>query len=196
MLKLSAGVSGRLAGIILKLSRGVELRPPLAGLEWMVRLASGELAYGSDLDLDTDGKEDPGISYERTHQAETSIDPGGRRVSSNSTPYFVLPGGFGAQFGIKLGDVAAVLFNDKIEFAVLADTGPRSKIGEGSIALHRSMGFERVVKGRIKDIGITSGVVTVVFPGSGDGTAQTPEKIRAIGAAKFVALGGILPPRA
>lgn len=162
------------------------------GLAWMANLR-GALVFVSDLDLDTDGKNDPAIHYESTHQAQTSIDPSGKTVNSNTVPFVVLPGGFGKEYGIHLGDIAAVIYRDKIEFAVFADTGPRTKIGEGSIALHRSLGFERVKNGRIVDVGIDAGVVTIVFPGSGDGTAQTPEKVREIGRARFLALGGRLP---
>ena len=77
---------------------------------------------------------------------------------------------------------------------VFADTGPKTKIGEGSIALHRSLGFERVrPNGHILDAGIDSGVVTIVFPGSGNGKAQTPAAIRAIGQQLFTGIGGVLP---
>lgn len=180
-----------LGGILDLVEQGERLTPDLQGLEFMCKLPGGELFFQSDLDLDTDGKKESGIVYEPTHQSQTSIDSSGSTVSSNSTPYFVLPGGFFGQFGIKLGDVAAVLFQDKIEYAVLADTGPRTKIGEGSIALHRSLGFERIrSNGHIIDVGIDGGVVTLVFPGSGNGKPQTPDAIRSIGKARFKDLGG------
>lgn len=180
-----------LGGILNLIEQGSHLTPDLAGLEFMCKLPGGQLFFQSDLDLDTDGKKDPGIIYESTHQSQTSIDQSGTIVSSNSTPYFVLPGGFYGQFGIKIGDVAAVLYKDRIEFAVFADTGPKKKIGEGSIALHRTLGFERIrPNGHILDAGIDSDVVTLVFPGSGNGKPQTPDNIRQIGKAAFNALGG------
>jgi glycosyl hydrolase group 75 (putative chitosanase) len=153
-------------------------------------LPGGELYYDSLLDLDTDGsefaKQDP------SGQPDTSLHhPNGKPVDSNAVPYFVLPGGFEQKFGIELGDVAAVLFKEKIEFAVFADHGPRRKLGEGSIALHRALGHETIRNGKLLNEAIDSDVITIVFPGSGDGTPQTPEKIREIGRQKFTALGGI-----
>ncbi len=166
-----------------------EMAPGFIGLQYMCKFPTGQFFFQSKLDLDTDGKEDPGIKYEPTHQKQTSIDSGGKVVSSNITPYFVLPGSWGKDNGIKLGDVAAVIYKDKIEFAVFADTGPAKKIGEGSIALHRALGFERVRQdGRIIDAGIPANVITIIFPGSGNGTPQTPEAIRAIGRKLFDAL--------
>lgn len=176
---------GRIAALVRVSPR---LTPPLQGLEHMC-LLPGAVYFQSDLDLDTDGKRDPSITYDRSHQDEVSI---GGEVDANVTPYFVLPIGFGQAYGIRKGDVAAVLYRDRIEFAVLADRGPSEKIGEGSTALHRSLGFERVVAGRIRDVGIDHGVITIVFPGSGNGHEQTPDKIRVIGREKFLALGGVL----
>ena len=168
--------------------------PKLAGLNRMFQLKGGALFFDSDLDLDTDGERDPDIVYEPTHQDQTSLRfPGGRSLNANTIPFFVLPGGFGGQLGIQLGDIAAVLHNGHLEFAVFADTGPRRKIGEGSIALHRALGFERVrANGRIRDIGIDRDVLTIVFPGSGNGEPQTPDAIRALGRERFTALGGAL----
>lgn len=181
--------SAKRLGRILDLVRASpRLEPHLEGLEYMCRLP-GAVYIQSDLDLDTDGVRDSHVTYESTHQDSVSI---GGNVNSNVTPYFVLPGGFAASYNVKLGDVAAVLYRDRLCFAVFADTGPRGKIGEGSIALHRALGFERIrVDGRIQDVGISSGVVTLVFAGSGDGTVQTPERIAAIGHERFAALGGV-----
>ena len=182
-----AGVIDRLGHLLGAVHRATRLTPQLEGLEYMAESPGAFLYFQSDLDLDTDGKRSPGVAYEKTHQDQTSL----AGVDSNVTPYFVLPGGFAAQHGIKLGDLAVVLYRDRIEFAVYADSGPRSKIGEGSIALHRALGFERVGGGgRIIDVGIPRGVVTVVFPGSGNGTAQTPESVRLAGAVRFRAIGG------
>lgn len=174
-------------GAIAKLVRSSPaMRPQLAGLQTMCRLP-GALYFESDLDLDTDGEEEPGITYEPTHQRGLSIGGG---VNSNRVPYVVLPIGFAKEHGLRMGDVAAVLYRDRIEYAVLADQGPRQKIGEGSIALHRALGFERVKNGRIVDVGIPGGVITILFQNSGNGTPQTPDKIREVGRKRFAALGG------
>ncbi|MDT4955577.1 MAG: hypothetical protein QOJ02_3715 [Acidobacteriota bacterium] len=157
------------------------------------KLAGGELYYDSLLDLDTDGsiyaKQDP------TGDPDTSMhQPDGSPVDSNAVPYFVLPGkGFFQDFGINLGDVAAVIYKDKVEFAVFADTGPKIKLGEGSIALHRSLGHETIKHGKLLNEAIDENVLTIVFPGSGNGKPQTPDEIRKIGKKRFTDLGGTLP---
>lgn len=186
------GTADRLGAIVPAMQDGrTRLAPKLAGLAWMCWLPNA-LYFESDLDLDTDGEPEPGVKYEPTHQRGLSIGGG---VNSNRVPYIVLPIGFAKDHGVRLGDVAAVLYRDRLEFAVYADNGPRQKFGEGSIALHRALGFERIGKDkRIIDVGIPSGVVTILFPGSGDGTAQTPDRIRAIGRERFAALGGKVAP--
>ena len=156
------------------------------------RLPGGQLYYESLLDLDSDGSRF--AAQDATGQSDTTLhQPDGKPVDSDAVPFFVLPGGdFAGQFGIRLGDIAAVIFKDKIEFAVFADRGPRKKLGEGSIALHRSLGHETIRHGKFHDEAIDDGVITVVFPGSGDGTPQTPDEVREIGRRLFTELGGTL----
>jgi hypothetical protein len=187
-------VGAQLGSILPLVIAAQRLRPTLEGLEYMSELPGSFLYIQSDLDLDTDGVEEPGIRYEPTHQRQVAW---GGPVNANRVPYIVLPAGFAMLHGIQLGDVAAVLYRDRLAFAVFADVGPRGKIGEGSIQLHRELGFERVGKdGRIQDVGIAGDVVTVVFPGSGDGTTRNPDRIREIGRARWLSLGGRLPERA
>src|SRR6266849_5645288 len=153
------------------------------------RLPDGQLYYDSLLDLDSDGSRF--AVQDLTGDPDTSLhQPNGKPVDSENIPYFVMPRAFAEQFGIVLGDIAAVIFKDKIEFAVLADHGPSKKLGEGSIALHRSLGHEVIRGGTFHDEAIDQDVITVVFPGSGDGTPRTPDEIRRIGGGLFATLGG------
>lgn len=164
----------------------------------VLKLAGGELYFDSLLNLDTDGS----IYYTQDAQGQnrTSIENAdGSPVDSNSVPYFVLPEkNFYQRFGIKLGDVAAVIYRDKIEFAVFADEYGHQhleeQLGEGSIALHRVLGHETIINGKLIDEAIDEDVITIVFPASGiENDPQTPAKIRAIGKRLFLALGGNLP---
>lgn len=175
-------------GRIVKLAQdSAPITPGLKGLEFMCSLP-GALYFQSDCDLDTDGKRIAGIEYDRTHQDRVSMN---RNIDSNVVRFYVLPKLFAQRYGISIGDVAAMIYRDILIYAVFADTGPADKIGEASIAVHRAFGFERIKNGRIVDVGIPSGVITIVFPRSGDGgTEQTPAAIAAIGAARFKALGG------
>lgn len=152
-----------------------EAREGAEGL-WSLTSLSGEnppwaLYCKSDMDLDTDGPDNPNrkIRWESTHQGETSLRwPGGMSVSSDLVAYVVIPGGWG--HGIKLGDVCLCQYGASVVPAIVADTGPGRKLGEGSIALHRALGFERVsVIGKIIDVSIEAGVRTIFFPGTGEG---------------------------
>ncbi len=148
----------------------VSVNENLDGLESMRKVfaldGSAVFLAISDLDLDTDGLEDPSIRYEPTHQAQTSIDEHGKWLNSNRLNFIVLPIGFNGRHGntVPIGTLATVLYGDKVAHAVVADHGPPKKFGEGSIALHRAFGFERVrPNGHIRDIGIDGGVTTLVY---------------------------------
>ncbi len=164
----------------------------------VLKLSGGELYFDSLLNLDTDGS----VYYAQDAQGQnqTSIqNEAGSPIDSDSVPYFVLPEkNFYQRFGIKLGDVAAVIYRDKIEFAVFADEYGHQhleeQLGEGSIALHRALGHETIINGKLIDEAIDAGVITIVFPASGiENDPQTPAKIRAVGRKYFLALGGNLP---
>lgn len=187
MLRLHPAQADRLGNIVNLVKVAPRLQPRLKGLDYMCKLP-GALLFTSDLDLDTDGKTLPGVAYDKYHQGKVSY--GGSSVDSNELPYFVLPAGFASQHGIEPYDIAAVLYEDRIEYAQYVDNGPQDKIGEGSVALHRSLGFERLVDRRIIDCGIDRGVVTVVLAGSGQRKLKTAAQTRLLGRKRFEALGG------
>ena len=84
---------------------------------------------GSQLDPDS-GQNDTSFHFCDTDQA----------LPSEAVPYIVLPGAtFRSNTGLALGDVALVIFKDKIAAAICGDIGPSRKIGEGSIRLHEAL---------------------------------------------------------
>jgi Fungal chitosanase of glycosyl hydrolase group 75 len=193
-------LSTKLLGAIVDLiKRAGKIEYPFANNPRAVlKLESGALYFDTVLNLDTDGS----IYYAQDGQGQpqTSIENAdGSPVDADSVPYFVLPEhGFYQQFGIKLGDVAAVIYLDKIEFAVFADMYGHQhleeQLGEGSIALHRALGHETIIDGKLIDEAIAGNVITIVFPSSGvECDAQTPDVIREIGKKLFRAIGGNLP---
>lgn len=126
-----------------------------------------------ELDLDTDGGNDPGIHWDKTHQSDTSLHwPHGSPVDSNATRFVVIP--LRWRHGIKLGDVglACIQGCDDVVSVIVADLGPPEKIGEGSIALHRAFGHETVRDGRIHDVGMDGPFHMLLFVGSGDGVCH------------------------
>lgn len=76
-------------------------------------------------------------------------------------------------------------------YACFGDVGPAHSLGEGSIALHRELGNETIV-GRETANGwtlinndIPSGVIPIVFPGSGNGLGRANRESKAIGEKLF-----------
>jgi hypothetical protein len=164
-------------------------------------LPGGQLYFDSELQLDTDGA--PELTGDATHLSGTSLSyrDGKTPINANRVPYFVLPKptSWAEQFGIGLGDLAAVIFGARVAFAVFADRGPETNLGEGSVELFRRLGQERVrPNGSVRDVGMGPGVITMVFPGSGVRADRQDETtllaaIAARGPSLFQQLGGALP---
>ena len=142
----------------------------VSALRYLAVLPGGELYLDSDLELDTDGWPGGAQTGEETWNADTSLHTQDRQpIDANSVPYIVLPlpTGWSQQFGVSMGDYAAVIFRDRLCFAVFADLGPKNRIGEGSLALLRALGAERLrPDGTVINAGMGPGVITIVFPGS------------------------------
>ena len=122
---------------------------------------------GSQLDIDS-GQDDTSFHF-----------PGSSKgLPSEIIPYVVLPGGtFRKNTGLALGDIATVVFKDKVTAAICGDMGPSKKIGEGSIRLHEALHPPapdpcslRNPDGsckRILNASIEEDVLFFVYPGSG-----------------------------
>ncbi|WP_397384867.1 hypothetical protein [Prosthecobacter sp.] len=91
-----------------------------------------------------DGDGSPTNSYnDPCWQAETSlIGPDGKPVDAESVPYIVAnPIIARAVPGIVLGCEGECIYHGRKVRAVLADIGPKRKLGEGSIELARMLGM-------------------------------------------------------
>ena len=174
--------------------------------------SDGTIFWSSKMAIDADGP-----AAEPGRRTGSQLDPGsgqddtslhfsnGRGLPSETIPYIVLPGGsFRGNTGLALGDVAVVIFKDKITAAICGDMGPTKKIGEGSIRVHEAFhppvpdpcirddnGFCR----RIHNVSIGEDVLFFVFPGSAfdeDLNAESLEgRIRERAFALFNKLRGI-----
>jgi hypothetical protein len=122
-------------------------------------------------------------------------------VDASTVPYISMPGDpdrHHPRHPAKLGDFAAVysLHSHKLAYAIFAEIGPRSAIGEGSIQLGDDLGTygahqARNAKGAA---GVDSAtIIYVVFPGSRHApTWHVPvTTIRSEGARLFSAWGGL-----
>ncbi|WP_375382448.1 hypothetical protein [uncultured Sphingomonas sp.] len=165
-------------------------------------LPGGAVAYVSKLAVDLDGSAFAcGPDHGRMDQCPTSLmlrDPQGNEVpvDADKVPYVVIPeagppdvaGEFTRLTGVRVGDFGVVIANGRTVPVIVADTGPYSKLGEGSLALHRALNHEQCVGRREGAVctrvdnegeSITSDVTTVLFPGSArDGL--TPANIASV----------------
>ena len=154
-------------------------------------LDNGTIYIKSDMDTDADGspraKE---IDQYGLLETALSKDNGwrgdGKYVNAETIPYFVLPGKFNLVFGTrcKLGDVALIRHGNKEVFAIYADIGPKTKLGEGSIKLVESLGENPWNNAKTKIIsGIEFGVEYLIFPRSAEkfGIPATTEGVKETG---------------
>lgn len=108
-----------------------------------------------------------------------------RYVDSGRVPYLAISPELRA-LGARMGDVAHVLYRELSCPAIVADAGPRGKIGEGSIALANALG----ISSSPRHGGVAHGVSTVLFLDSAAGWPRTHEEIARQVAAALVAWGG------
>jgi hypothetical protein len=149
----------------------------------------GAVFWSSKMSIDADGpaagpgqrkgKElDPDSGQNGTSLAVSNSKPG---VPAEAVSYIVLPQrarGSNDTFdpAVAIGDVAIVIFKDKIAAAVCGDLGPPTKIGEASIHVHEALQpacpdpcSRRDGNGfcvRARNSSVEQDVLYFVFPGS------------------------------
>ncbi|GIM90973.1 glycoside hydrolase family 75 protein [Paractinoplanes toevensis] len=142
--------------------------------------------WKADMDIDCDGvrtsncNEDTDPWYQNQTSFETSA---GKSFQADKTHYFVIPlpsSRFNySSSGIKPGSVAAIIYNNKVVYAVFADEGPSNIIGEASYATAQALG----INPDPENGGATSGVTYIVFPGSVPSPVESNSAIDSKGAA-------------
>ncbi|MET8243653.1 glycoside hydrolase family 75 protein [Streptomyces sp. NPDC005202] len=110
---------------------------------------NGAVFWKADMDIDCDGQ--------RTSNCNENTDPwyldntafhqsNGKPLKADSLPYVVVPSSSSiwnySSAGIKGGGVVAVIYNNKVEYAVVGDTGPTKIIGEASYATAKALGID------------------------------------------------------
>lgn len=140
------------------------------------------------------------VSTTSLHQPGGDVLRPSGQVDSNEVPFAVIPGswqGVGAFAGPKLGDygVAYRKSNGKFASFVVADTGPASKLGEGSVALVKALGHDPFVTryGKRRAFSGIGGrdVVYVIFPGTANPLDRlNPENIEKRARELLLKMGG------
>ena len=130
---------------------------------------NGAVFWKADMDVDCDGLV--------TSQCNADTDPwfqddtafhqsNGQPLNAAQLPYVVVPSSSGiwnySSAGIKGGGVVAVIYNNKVEYAVVGDTGPDQIIGEASYSTAQSLGIDPDPETG----GAESGVTYILFKNS------------------------------
>jgi Fungal chitosanase of glycosyl hydrolase group 75 len=156
--------------------------------DWWALVTNNGQPNGRPL-VQTDADPAPGFYISTTSLEDSNCDRKDPRryVNSEAVNFIVLPGRMG--LGAKLGDFAVVLrpATGAYDYAVYADVGPSTKIGEGSIALAAALG----VPSNPKSGGIGHGIVYIVFPGSAQKWPLSQPEIDQYGAQLFSKWGGL-----
>jgi hypothetical protein len=141
---------------------------PICGL-------TGAVFWKADMDVDCDGKMSTQCSTatDPDYQNQTAAsDSNGDPLDAATLPYVVVPlksTRFNyANNGLALGSVIAVIYNDKVVYAVFGDLGPSTAIGEGSYALAAALGIDP----NPSTGGVDSGVTYIAF--TGQSAVSTP----------------------
>lgn len=129
----------------------------------------GAVFWKADMDIDCDGR----ITEACNSRTDPSFLPetafrtsAGRPLDSARLPYVVVPGPGPlwnhTRSGIDGGGVAAVIYRDQVQYAVVGDTGPTGIIGEASYATAEALGIDPDPRSG----GTASGVTYILFKDS------------------------------
>ncbi len=123
--------------------------------------------------------------YDKTKKLE---DPN-RYVNAEEIPYYVIPKKLLKMNSIHLGDLGFVYNwkNRKYSYAIFADVGSNKHIGEGSIALAKTLG----INANPKNGGTDDDVVYLLFPKSGEKKPLTKYEIKKRARKLFIKWGGL-----
>jgi hypothetical protein len=125
--------------------------------------------WKADMDIDCDGISTSNCNKSKDpwYQGQTSFETSkGKSFQADKTHYYVIPlpsSRFSYKSaGIKPGTVAAVIYKNKVVYAVFADEGPNTIIGEASYATASALG----INPDPANGGTDSGVTYIVFKGN------------------------------
>lgn len=110
---------------------------------------NGAVFWKADMDIDCDGvrttqcNEDTDCCFYPDTAFHTSTD---QPLNSAALPYVVVPSPSSTwdyrQSGIRGGGAVAIIYNNKVEYAVVGDTGPTAIIGEASYKAASDLGID------------------------------------------------------
>ena len=154
--------------------------------------AGSAVFWKADMDIDCDGQP--------TARCNKNTDPwfqpdtayprsDGKALIADQTPYIVVPSISSTwnfeKAGLKGAGSCAVIYNNKVLYTVIGDTGPKDIIGEASYATAKALG----INPDPANGGVDSGVTYICFKNSKVSPIENHDKATSVGeglAAKFV----------
>ncbi|WP_406505269.1 glycoside hydrolase family 75 protein [Streptomyces sp. NBC_00212] len=156
-------------GTCSQISHGKYKTDPSAAPAVPVCGMDGAVFWKAGLGIDCDGQSTAACneSTDPWFQPDTRFhQSNGKPLSAEQLPYVVVPSAGSiwnyASAGIKGGGVVAVIYGNKVEYAVVGDTGPSNTIGEASYATAKALGMDP----NPKTGGAESGVTYILFKNS------------------------------
>jgi hypothetical protein len=137
----------------------------------VLKLKSGAILFDAKMSVDNDGS--PFAGKPPSQPITSLLYSDGRSLNADKIRYVAVSGGFDNATGFALGDIAAVIYKDKVAFAIIGDHSRSYRIGEGSVALHTALGHDGCREAgldgnckRPRNDSIPSDVIFIVFPGT------------------------------
>ena len=132
---------------------------------------NGAVFWKADMDIDCDGirTAECNENTDCCFQPDTAFhDSRDQPLNAAQLPYVVMPSEsaiwkYHATSGIEGGGVVAIIYNNRVEYAVVGDTGPNKIIGEASYRAAADLGIDPDPSNG----GTDSGVTYIVFKGKG-----------------------------
>ncbi|MFB7501022.1 glycoside hydrolase family 75 protein [Streptomyces sp. NPDC056161] len=123
---------------------------------------NGAVFWKADMDIDCDGQRTSNCNEDTDpwYQDDTAFHQSDDKpLKADTLPYVVVPSSSSiwnySGAGIKGGGVVAVIYNNKVEYAVVGDTGPTQIIGEASYATAKALGIDPDPETGGADSGVT-----------------------------------------
>jgi len=146
--------------------------------------ANGAVFWKADMDIDCDGQVTSKCNEDTDpwFQDDTAFhQSNGKPLIADKLPYVVVPSKSStwdySASGIKGGGVVAIVYNNKVEYAVVGDTGPTKIIGEASYAAADALGIDPDPETG----GAESGVTYILFKNSSVSPIENHDKAVSVG---------------
>lgn len=137
--------------------------------------------WDADFDVDCDGGRGSICMSDPDYLPDTSgVDSMGDPLDASTLPFVVIPLASTrfryADHGIGIGQIALVLYEDRMVFGIFGDAGPAAIIGEGSFAMAEALG----IPSNPSTGGVDSGVTYLVFTGSTNRVSRNEDHAEAV----------------